>query len=87
MHPQDVCACNAEFLETNAAELVGIVFATLPVYRDAASRRAVIGFLREAVAASDAFLKTFAAALIRCDPTKRSNQVQHMSISCVHKST
>lgn len=66
----------AEFLDTNAAELVAIVFSTLPVYRDAASRQAVVGFLREAIAASDVFLKAFAAALIRCDPAKRSNQVQ-----------
>lgn len=76
MHSQYAGACCiAEFLEANAEELVGIVFATLPVYRDSVSRRAVVGFLREAVAASDAFLKTFAAALIRCDPAKRSNQV------------
>ena len=73
----------AEFLEANAAELVGIVFATLPIYRDAQSRQAVLGFLREAIAASDVFLKAFAAALIKCDPAKRSQQV----ISCwnIHK--
>lgn len=65
----------AEFLEANASELVGIVFATVPIYLDEASRRAVVGFLREAIAASDTFLKAFAAALIKCDPAKRSMQV------------
>ena len=66
----------ADFLDEHAAELVHVVFATAPIYVDARSQRLVKAFLLEAIAASDVFLRTFAAALIKFNPSKRSKQVR-----------
>ena len=66
---------DADFIDEHAAQFVNVVFATAPIYADARSQRLVKAFLQEAIAASDVFLRSFAAALIKFDPSKRSKQV------------
>jgi hypothetical protein len=73
--PADYELLLADFLNTYAPDLVSLVFATAPIYFDAKSQRMVEGFIQEAVANSDVFLKTFAAGLITFDASNRSKQV------------
>ena len=57
--------CPAGFLEANAAELVQLIFQTLPVYDSLVLQRAVLAFLRWCCLRNETFLKTVAGALVR----------------------
>ena len=54
----------ADFVTNNAAELVQLVFQTLPFYRSMDSQRAVVQFLKQTVR-NEAFMKAMAGGIVR----------------------
>ncbi len=56
-------------LDTHSAELAQLIIATLPLYGDADSQRAVMVALRPALH-HEGFVRAFAAGLVRLDPAR-----------------
>jgi len=65
--------CLADFVSSNAADLVQLMFQTLPYYRDATSQRAVLHFLKPCLQ-NETFLKAMAGALVRLGPHRLPRQ-------------
>lgn len=64
----------ADFLQENAAELAELAVATLPLYEDAQSQKAVLRVLQSALQ-QEPFLKAFAGTLVRYEGPRSSPQV------------
>ena len=63
------------FYEANSASLCQLIFQTLFEYIDLSSQRAVLDFIRQAVS-NEFFLKTFAGAICRVDPSSYGRKVR-----------
>lgn len=69
-----VHSLGADFLQENAAGLAELAIATLPLYEDAQSQKAVLRVLQAALQ-QEPFLKAFAGALVRYEGPRTSPQV------------
>lgn len=73
-HPAHWLPPPAGFLEATAPEFTTLVVHTLGLYHDKRSRRAVESVVDSALA-SDAFLKSFTAALVKLEASRPNKQV------------